>query len=417
MDVMHARCCGLDVHKATVVACVLTGEAGGRVRKEVRTFGTMTGDLRQLATWLAEEQVTHVGMESTGVYWKPVYTMLEGQFELVVANAQHVKAIPGKKTDRKDAEWLADLLRHGLMPRSFIPPTAQQQVRELTRYRMSLTQEHAAEANRLQKVLEGANIKLASVASDILGVSCRAMLQAMIAGEEDPAVLAGLAKGRMEKKRAELVRALEGRLQAHHRFLLAEQLRHLEALEAGIERVGQEIEERLRPFEAQMALADSIPGIAQDTAQVLAAEVGVDMSRFPSGDHLASWAGMCPGNNESAGRRHSGKTRKGSPWLRSALVQAAWGAAHTKDTYLAAEYARLVGRRGKKRALVAVGHSILLMYHAVLSQKQPYHELGGNYFDERAKETTRNRLVHRLEKLGFIVTLESQEPPPLPAAA
>ena len=417
MDIVHPRCCGIDVHKATVVACVVISRQRGKPTREVRTFGTMTDDLLELAEWLAQRQVSHVGMESTGVYWKPVYTVLEGRFELVVANPQQVKAIPGKKTDMKDAEWLAELLRHGLMPASFIPPTAQQHLRELTRYRMSLVQEHAAEANRVQKVLESANIKLASVASDVLGVSGRAMLQGMINGETDPQALAGLAQGRLAKKRPELVRALRGRLQPHHRFLLAEQLRHLEALEESIQRVSQEIEERLRPFDQQLALLDTIPGVARTTAEVLAAEVGMDMSRFPTAQHLASWAGMCPGNNQSAGKRRSGKTRKGSPWLRSALVEAAWGAAHTKDTYLAAQYHRLVGRRGKKKALVAVGHSILVMVHSILKQGVAYRELGGNYFDQRAKEATQRNLIHRLQKLGLKVTVEPLAPATVPSAA
>jgi transposase len=406
MEVVYPRCCGLDVHKRTVVACLLISGAGGRPQKEVRTFGTMTDDLLRLIDWLQAAGCTHVAMESSGVYWRPIYNLCEGLFTILVVNAQHIKAVPGRKTDVRDAEWIADLLRHGLLRPSFIPSAPQQELRELTRYRTALLQERVAEINRLQKVLEAANLKLAAVASDVLGVSGRAMLEALIEGTTDPTLLANLAKGRLREKRADLERALQGRVRPHHRFLLAEQLCHIDALDESIARVGAEIAERLRPLEAEVARLQTIPGVGCRTAEVLLAEVGADMERFPSAGHLASWAGMCPGQYESAGKRLKGKTRKGSPWLRAALTEAAWGAARSKDTYLAAQYHRLASRKGRKRAIVAVGHSILRIVYSVLKSEQPYRELGGNYFDERQRAAVERRLVHRLEQLGLKVTIE-----------
>jgi transposase len=376
-----------------------------------RTFGTMTQDLLELADWLGAAGCTHVAMESTGVYWKPVYNVLEGQFELLVVNAQHLRAVPGRKTDTSDAEWIADLLQHGLLRGSFVPPAPQRELRELTRYRGSLIRERTRTINRLQKVLEVANIKLASVTSDIVGVSARAMLQALLQGQTDPIALADLARGRLRHKREALQQALTGLLKPHHRFMIASHLEHIDYLDQAIEQVDVEIQERVRPFDSEVALLDSIPGIGQRSAQVLLAEVGADMARFPSHQHLASWAGMCPGSHESAGKRKSGKTRKGSPWLRATLVEAAHAAAHTKDTYLASQYQRLASRRGAKRALVAVGHSILVAAYYILSRKTPYSDLGPNYCDQRRKQATEKRLVQRLENLGYRVALTPSAAP------
>ena len=410
MDVLYPRCCGVDVHKKQVVACLLTPGTAAAPRKEVRTFGTTTNELLRLVDWLREAGCTHVAMESTGVYWKPLYNVCEGLFTVIVANAQHIKAVPGRKTDVRDAEWIADLLRHGLLRPSYIPPAPQQELRELVRYRTTLLRERAAEVNRIQKTLEGANIKLASVASDVLGLSGRAMLEAIVAGEGDPSLLADLARGKLREKRPALEQALTGRVRPHHRFLLAEQLCHIDALEESIERLSGEIAARLRPFEREIALLDSIPGVGRRTAEALLAEIGPDMSRFPSAQHLASWAGMCPGNNESAGKRKTGKTRKGSPWLRSTLVEAAWGASHTKDTYLHAQYRRLAARRGRKKAIFALGHSILVSAYHVLTHHVPYADLGGDYFDHRHRTAIETRLVRRLEKLGLKVTIEPLVP-------
>jgi transposase len=349
-------------------------------------------------------------MEATGVYWKPVYNILEGQMELLVVNAQHIKAVPGRKTDVKDAEWIVELLQHGLLKASFIPPQSQRDLRDLTRYRTTLVRERARMVNRLQKVLEDANLKLAGVATDVMGVSGRAMLEALLAGQTDTEQLAELAKGRLRKKIPQLKEALTGRVREHHRFLLSEQLSHIDYLDEAIERLAAEIGERLRPFEEEIRLLDTIPGINRQTAEELIAEIGADMSRFPDGHHLASWAGMCPGHNESGGKRKSGKTRKGNCWLRSTLVEAAHGAAHTKDTYLASQYHRLVGRRGKKRALVAVGHSLLIISHYVLKRRQAYYDLGSNYFEELHRQRMERNLVKRLENLGYKVTLEALSP-------
>lgn len=359
MQVLYERCCGLDVHKKVIVACLMTPGPEGEPQKHLRTFGTMTKDLLELADWLVEAGCTHVAMESTGVYWKPVYNLLEGLMEVLVVNAHHLKAVPGRKTDVKDAQWIAELLQHGLVRGSFIPPRPQRELRELTRYRKALVRERASEVNRLQKVLEDANIKLASVASDITGVSARAMLQALVGGSQDPEGLAQLARGRLREKRGELVQALEGRVTAHHRFLLAEQLAHLDYLEEAIERVSKEIEGRLHPFEEELARLESIPGVGRGTAEVLLAEVGPRLERFPSTRHLASWAGLCPGNHESGGKRHTGRTRQGSPWLREALVEAARAAGRTR-TYLGALYHRLAVQRRLVHRLEALGLTVSL---------------------------------------------------------
>jgi len=347
-----------------------------------------------------------VAMESTGVYWKPVWNLLEEHFTLLLVNAQHIKAVPGRKTDVRDCEWIADLLRHGLLRASFVPDRPQRELRELTRYRASLVRERTAEVNRLQKTLEGANIKLASVASDVLGVSGRQILTALVAGETAAAALADRARGRLREKLPELERALTGRMGAHQRFLLAHQLAHIDDLDTLIAEVGAEIEARLRPFDAALTALDTIPGVGRRTAEVLVAEIGVDMTRFPSAAHLASWAGMAPGNNESAGKRRAGKTRKGSPWLRAGLVEAARAAARTKGTYLAAQYQRLAARRGPKRAAVAVGHSILVIAYHLLRRPATYHDLGVHHFTDRDRAAVQRRAVRRLEQLGYHVILE-----------
>jgi transposase len=407
VQVVHERCCGLDVHKKVVAACVLTPGVGGQPRKEVRTFGTMTEDLERLADWLAERGVGAVAMESTGSYWKPIWNILEERrFALVLANAQHVKHVPGRKTDVKDAEWLAELLRHGLLRGSFVPDKAQRELRELTRYRTSLVEERTAAVNRLQKVLEGANVKLASVATDVTGVSARAMLAELVAGSTDAAASAQLAVGQLRAKIPELQRALTGRVGAHQRFLLAQQLAHLDFLDEQIARLDAEVAERTRPFEAAIARLDTIPGVSRRVAEILVAEIGTALDRFPTPGHLASWAGMCPGNHESAGKRRSGATRKGSPALRRALVQAAHATGRTKSTYLGAQYRRLSARRGTKRAAVAVGHSILVIAFHLLARSSAYQDLGPGYFDERDRDAVRRRLVGRLEKLGYKVTTE-----------
>jgi transposase len=409
MDILHACCAGLDVHKKTVVACVRRQDSGGRAHQQVRTFGTMTRDLLALADWLAEHGVTHVAMESTGVYWKPIWNLLEGRFEVILVNAHHIKQVPGRKTDVKDSEWIAELLQHGLLRASFVPPPPIRELRDLTRQRAQLVAEKAAAANRIQKVLEDCNIKLASVATDILGVSGRAMLESLVAGEEDPQQLAELARKRLRQKIPALQLALRGRVTAHHRFQLRLLLDHVAHLEGLIGRLGARVEEVLAPFAEAAERLTTIPGVDRRTAEVMVAEVGTDMGRFPTAGHLASWAGMCPGNNESAGKRKSGKTTKGSRWLRQVLTQAAWAASHTKGTYLAAQYRRLAGRRGKKRALVALGHTLLVIVYQVLKDGTTYQELGADHLDRLEPERLTRYFVKRLERLGHQVTLQPKE--------
>ena len=410
VEVVYPRCCGVDVHKKTVVACLIVPGPQGRPVKEVRTCGTMTDELLALVDWVVTAGCTHVAMESTGSFWKPLYNLLEGVLEVLVVNAAHIKAVPGRKTDVRDCEWIADLLRHGLLHASFIPERPQRELRELTRYRASLVHERAAEVNRVQKVLEGANIKLAAVATDIMGVSGRDMLAALIEGTADAATMAQFARGRMREKIPQLEQALAGTFGAHQRFLIAQQLAHIDFLDALIERISAQIAERVRPFEEEIVLLDTITGIGRYTAEVVVAEIGVDLRRFPRADHLGSWAGGAPGNNESAGKRRSGKTRKGNPWLRRALVEAAHAAGRTKNTYLGAQYRRLVARKGKTRAAVAVAHSILTIVYHVLTDRQPYADLGGDYFDRRDQQAVQRRLVHRLEALGYTVSLQPKEP-------
>jgi transposase len=371
----------------------------------------MTPDLLELSDWLVETGCTHVAMESTGVYWKPIYNLMEDRFELLLVNAQHIKRVPGRKTDVQDCEWIADLLQHGLLKASFVPERAERELRELTRYRTSLVRERSAEVNRLQKSLEGANIKLGSVLSDLTGASSRRLLAALLNGDAEAADLAQLVDPRLREKLPDLKRAMTGRFGPHQRFLVARQLRHIGDLDELIDEVSDEIKERMRPFEEQIALLDTIPGVGRWTAEVILAEIGTDMSRFPTAGNLASWAGMCPGNDESAGKRRSGKTRKGSPWLRVALTEAAYAAGRGK-TYLSAQYHRLITRRGKKRAAVAVGHSILVIAYYLLTRGVPFSDLGQQYFDQRDRSALERRLVRRLEALGHHVVLApvSEEP-------
>lgn len=409
MQVIYRCCAGLDIHKGSVVACVRHVDDRGKAREQVRTFGTMTGQLIELADWLAERGVAHVAMESTGVYWKPVWHLLEGRFELLLANAQHIKQVPGRKTDVKDCQWIAQLLQHGLLKASFVPPAPIRELRDLTRQRAQMLAERGSVANRIQGVLEDANIKLGSVASDVLGESGRAMLRALIEGQDDPEALAELALGRLRAKIPALRQALRGKATEHHRFLLRLLLDHYEALEALIGRLGGRIEEALAPHAEAVARLETIPGVGRRVAEVVVAELGMDMGRFPTARHLASWAGMCPGNNESAGRRRSGKTTKGSRWLRTALIQAAHAAGRSKKTYLGAQFRRLASRRGAKRAAVAVGHTLLVIIYQVLKTGAVYRDLGPEYLDRLEPERLTRQLVRRLERLGHKVTLEAKD--------
>jgi transposase len=409
MQIIYHCCCGLDVHAKTVVACLIK-----QGKKQTRTFSTMTADLLKLGEWLASEGCTHAAIESTGVYWKPVFNILEGVLSVILVNARDVKAVPGRKTDVRDCEWLADLLRHGLLKASFIPPLEIRELRELIRYRQTLVKEVTAVVNRSQKLIESANIKLGQVATDALGVSGRLMLRAMAQGETSAETLAELARGPLRAKLPQLRQALEGRLTPAQRYVLGELLRRLDELDAALERVGAQIQLEVEacadPFVSEaVRLLQTIPGVGERVAEVIVSEIGVKMEQFATDAHLASWAGMCPGNNESAGKRKSGATTKGSPYLRVALVQAAWAASHTKQTYLAAQYQRLVKRVGKKKALVAVGHSILVIVWHVLRKRASYQELGGDYFDQRNVEAQRARLIRRLESLGVKVTIEVAE--------
>jgi transposase len=438
MDVVYTHCAGLDVHKKTVVVCCMTPGAKGEKLVEHRTFGTMTADILALSDWLTSKAITHVAVESTGEFWKPIYNLLEGHVEILVVNAKHVKNVPGRKTDVQDAEWLADLLRHGLLRGSFIPPQAQRDLRDLTRQRTNLVQDRATVVNRLHKVLEWANIKLTSVATDVTGVSARAMLEAILQGQGDPETLAELARGRMRNKLPELERALAGRVREHHRFLIANHLAQIDFLDEQIavfdaeiaqhvERAGlpptdrasgERAETAVDPaatvsdespvdWAAAVALLDTIPGVGQRLAEQLLAEIGPDMSRFPTAAHLASWAKLSPGNNESAGKRYSGSTGHGNRWLKSALVQAAHAAVKVKDGYLRSFYYRLAGRRGAKRAIVAVAHRILTAVYHMLIRREPFRDLGAAYLDERHKSKVVKVATQRLERLGYRVTLET----------
>jgi len=402
MHVVYARCCGLDVQKKSITACVLLRDTTGQGRQELRRFETMTRDLLELADWLQSQQVTHVAMESTGVYWKPGWNILEGQFAVVLVNAQHSKAVPGRKTDLKDCQWIAELLQHGLLRGSFVPPTPIRQLRDLTRMRASLRQDHTAIANRMQKIVEDANIKLASVASDWLGVSGWAIRAQLRAGEADAEKLAALARGRLRAKLPAMELALEGRMTEHHRWMLRLLYEQLEFLAGQMATLDSKIQDQLNEYREAIALCTTIPGIEEVAAANLIAEIGVNMAQFPSAQHLASWAGICPGNHESAGKRLSGKPRKGSTWLRRSLCQAAWAASHTKGTYLAA-------RKGKKRAIVAVAHTLLVSLYHMLKTKQTYRELGADFLDRRHAAQVKRYLLKRLERLGVVVTIQSME--------
>jgi transposase len=395
MEILYSCCCGLDVHAKTVAACLIK-----HGKKQLRTFSTMTDDLLRLSDWLVTEGCTHVAIESTGVYWKPVFNILEGNVEVILVNAHHIKAVPGRKTDVRDCEWLADLLRHGLVRASFIPPLPIRELRELTRYRQTLVKEQVSVANRIQKLAESGNIKLGQVAS--------------VGGEDDTQKVADLARGRLKRKKADLKRALDGRLTKVQRWVIGELLDRYEELERAVSRVNEQIHQQVQASgDASVAQAEqllkTIPGVADQIAQIVISEIGVDMSRFASHRHLSSWAAMCPGNNESAGKRKREKTNKGSRYLRTALVQAAWAASHTKETYLSAQYQRLVKRMGKKKALVAVGHSILVIIYYVLLRQVRYEEMGGDYFERRNVEKQSARLVRKLESLGLRVTAEPLE--------
>ena len=428
MRQVYERCAGLDVHKKSVVACRAQVVAGGQWVTETKTFGTMTAELLTLLDWLQAWAVTHVAMESTGDYWKPVFNLLEGNLTVFLVNAQHVKHVPGRKTDVQDAEWLAELLSHGLLKASFIPPQPQRVLRDLTRYRTNLIEERSRTSNRVQKLLEGANIKLAAVASDILGVSARHMLEALIAGKASPSEMADLARGRLRAKIPTLQAALTGSVGEHQRFLLAQQLAHIDFLEEQIEQLGEEIARQCEQMSAAspsdplseppadagagltwqtaLQLLDTAPGINRRTAEVILAEIGIDMHQFPSAAHLAAWAGLAPGNHQSAQRRYAVRRRDGNPALRASLVQAAWVAVRMKNAYLAALFRRLAQRRGKKRAILAVAHSLLRSLYFMLTRQQPYHDLGPDYFDQRDKQTKANRLLRQLHQLGYTVQAE-----------
>lgn len=454
METVYTHVAGLDVHKKTVVACAITPDATGTPQVETRSFSTMTGALLHLADWLTSRQITHVAMESTGEFWKPIYNLLEASFTVLVVNAQHIKNVPGRKTDVKDAQWIAQLLQHGLLRGSFIPPLPQRDLRDLTRQRTTLVRERAAVVNRLQKVLEWANIKLSGVASSVVGVSARAMLAAIVEGETDPTVLANLAQRRLRSKRAELEQALEGRVRDHHRFLIAEHLSHIAYLEETIDRYDAQITRAMQaaspasppdappapppdaPFTpaadpapptdgpvadpagatgapgdelvhtTAVALLDTIPGVARTTAEVILAEIGTDMSRFPSAKHLARWARVCPGNHESAGKRQHGATGSGNTWLKSALVQAAQAAVRVKDSAMARVYRRLVVRRGIKKAIMAVAHRIIIAIYHILSKREPYRNQEATDSDATHRERMAHRLRHQLESLGYTVQVE-----------
>jgi transposase len=405
MEVLYPRCAGLDVHQQTVVACArVVGEAG--VAQSVETFETTTQGLERLRDWLAAQGCTHVAMESTGVYWKPVWHVLEGSFALVLAHAAHIRNVPGRKTDVNDAMWIADLLAHGLIRGSFVPPTPVQELRDLTRTRKQLVREIAQHTQRIQKTLEDANVKITGVISDVLGQSGRALLQALIAGETDPEQLVQLTTGRLKAPRAQLVEALRGRVRPHHRFLLKLHLDQVDALQEAVREVEQRIGESTEPYRAAVELLDTIPGINPIAAQVILGEIGLDMNRFPTAAHLISWAGLCPRNDESAGKRRSTRVRKGAPWLKTTLVQAAWAAVRKKGSYLRAQFLRIKARRGAMKAILAVAASMLTAAYHMLRTGAVYEDLGERYFDSRDHLKLVHRLVRRLGDLGVKVELK-----------
>lgn len=406
MEVLYPRCAGLDVHKKTVVACARIAE-GGAIDQHVRTFSTTTGGLFELLEFLQQHGCTHVAMEASGVYWKPIWHILEGSFELVLGNASHIKNVPGRKTDVNDAMWLADLLAHGLIRASFVPPSPIQELRVLTRTRAQLVRERVSHVQRIEKVLEDANIKISSVMTDLLGKSGRAMLEALIAGETDPSTLADLALGKLKSKREELVKAFHGRVTTHHRFLLRLHLGQIAALDVGITAIEREVSTQLEPFLAAVELIKTIPGIADTVAHVIIAEIGTDMTRFPDAPHLRSWAGMCPRNDESAGKRRSTRLRKGAPWLKTNLVQAAWAAVKVKGCYFRGLFLRIKARRGPKKAIIAVAAAMLTAIYHMLRNGVIYNDLGESHFATIDRDKATKRLVSRLESLGYSVDLKS----------
>jgi transposase len=412
MDTLLPRVAGLDVHKKTIVCAVRCRQESGKLLTEVRSFGTVTRDLRALADYLESQHVTHVALEATGVLWKPVWNVLDGRFTLLLVNPRHLKKVPGRKTDASDAEWIAQLLQHGLLRGSFVPPRPLRELRDLTRHRAQLASEHTRVANRIHKLLEDTNIKLGAVASDVLGKSGRAMLRALLQGEEDPEKLADLALGKLRSKVSQLKLALEGNCTEHHRYMLGRLLSHINYLENQRDefstRIGHRLDELLSA-EARARL-DKIPGIARTSIENIVAEIGVDMGVFPDEHHLASWCGICPGNEESAGRRLRSRTRKGNRWLRRALAEAAWAASCARKSYFSAQYRRVAARRGKKRALLAVGHSLLSVIYHLLKHHLEYRELGPDYFDRLEPERLRRYLVKRLQRLGYEVTLTPNTP-------
>jgi transposase len=406
MEATVERCAGLDIHQASVVACALVGPLGCKPRKEVRSFGTSTRELEALRAWLEGLGVTHVGMESTGAYWKPVHAVLEGRFELIVGNAHHIKAVPGRKTDVKDAEWLADLVRHGLIKPSFVPPPPIRELRDLVRLRRSLAEARTTERNRTLKLLETANIKLASVASEVFGVSGMAMLRALVGGEAAPAEMAELARGKLRRKREPLTHALEGRLTEHHRYVLAFHLRRLAAIGGDLRALDARIEAKAEPFQAQRRLLQQIPGVDALVAVTIIAEVGVDMSVFGNAKRLAAWAGVCPGNHQSAGKRKGGASRRGNVHLKTALVTAAVCGSRRKGSYYKDKYHRLKARRGRLRAAVAIAHKILVAAYHMLAGGVPFRELGEAFLDRQARQRNVRHLLRRLNHLGYDVLLQ-----------
>jgi transposase len=406
MEVLYRRCAGLDVHQKSVVACARVVTDAG-VEQDVASFETTTRGLLMLSDWLSEHGCTHVAMESTGIYWKPVWHVLEGSFDLLLANAAHIRNVPGRKTDVNDAMWIADLLAHGLIRGSFVPPTAIQELRDLTRTRKQLVREIAQHTQRIQKALEDANIKLTSVISSVVGRNGRALLRALIAGETDPERLVALTDGRLKAPREHLVEALRGRVREHHRFLLKLHLSQVETLEAAVRDVEGRLGDQLEPFRERVALLTTIPGVSDLAAQVIVSEIGLDMERFPSAPHLISWAGLCPRSDESAGKRRSTRVRKGAPWLKTTLVQIAWAASRKKDSYLRAQFLRLKSRRGPMKAILAVAASMLTAAYHILRQRVPYRELGHGYFDALDRTKLTRRLIRRLQTLGVEVEVKS----------
>jgi transposase len=412
MEAIIERCCGIDVHKKTIVACLMVGKAHEKPRKTIKTFSTMTRDLLACKDWLDSEHCTTVAMESSGVYWKPVFNILEDSIEVILANARHIKNVPGRKTDVKDCEWIAQLLRHGLIKGSFIPPRPIRELRDLTRYRRKLIQAKASELNRIHKVLEDANIKLSSVVSDLQGLSAQDMIEHLMREDMSPKDMAALARGRLRKKITELEKALEGSLREHHRLILRVSIQMIASYDTAIAQLDNEIDQRIEPYREQSERLQSIPGVKKTTAESLLAEIGVDMSRFPSHAHLSSWAGLSPGNNESAGKRKSGRSTPGNRWLKGTLTEAAWAASRSKGTYLTARYHRLASRRGRKRACLAVGHTILIMAYHIIKEHCTYRELGADYFDRLNELRIVRRLTSRIQALGYHVSVEK-----LPMAA